>query len=127
MTGTTSDADVYESRTRKCDLGYLREAYLRPDGSTGYRCAAEPVTDYLRKGGSLDATEGSTCLCNGLMAACGLGQIRAEGRREPPIVTSGDCINDIRSLLNDRDEYSATDVIAMLETDVQTSGQTTLS
>ena len=114
MSGSTSDADVYQARTRKCDLGYLREAYVRDDGSTGYRCAAEPVADYVRKGGSLEDTVGSTCLCNGLMAACGLGQVRADARLEPPIVTSGDCINDIASLLKDRDDYSACDVIAML-------------
>ena len=48
------------------------------------------------------------------MATCGLGQYRADGRHEPPIVTSGDCINDIRQLLVDRESYSASDVIAHL-------------
>jgi NAD(P)H-dependent flavin oxidoreductase YrpB (nitropropane dioxygenase family) len=115
MSGSTSDASVYEARARMCDLGYLREAYIRPDGTTGYRCAAEPIADFVRKGGALDDTEGSTCLCNGLMAACGLGQIRSDGHREPPIVTSGDSINDIQSLLANRDDYSACDVIAMLD------------
>jgi NAD(P)H-dependent flavin oxidoreductase YrpB (nitropropane dioxygenase family) len=114
VSGTISDASVYAERERKCDLGYLREAYLKPNGSTGYRCAAEPVDAYERKGGSLEATEGSTCLCNGLMATCGLGQYRADGRREPPIVTSGDCIDDIRRLLVGRESYSASDVIAQL-------------
>ena len=117
MSGTTSDTEVYEARTRMCDLGYLREAYIRADGSTGYRCAAEPITDYERKGGSFEDTEGSTCLCNGLMSACGLGQVRSDGRREPPIVTSGDCVNDIANLLVDRDDYSASDVIKMLGAD----------
>lgn len=119
MSGTVSDADVYEGRRRMCDLGYLREAYIRPDGSTGYRCAAEPVSDYLRKGGSADDAVGSACLCNGLMATCGLGQIRSGGRREPPIVTSGDCINDIGSLLVGRDDYGALDVMAILDPDVE--------
>ncbi|MGA7833883.1 MAG: nitronate monooxygenase [Acidimicrobiales bacterium] len=114
VSGTISDESVYAERERKCDLGYLREAYLKPNGSTGYRCAAEPVDAYVRKGGSLEATDGSTCLCNGLMATCGLGQYRSDGYREPPIVTSGDCINDIRQLLVGRDSYSAGDVIAHL-------------
>jgi hypothetical protein len=85
---------------------------LKPNGSTGYRCAAEPVDAFIRKGGALEATDGSTCLCNGLMATCGLGQYRSDGRREPPIVTSGDYLNDIRELLVDRESYSARDVIA---------------
>jgi nitronate monooxygenase len=124
VSGTISDSSVYADRERKCDLGYLREAYLKPNGSTGYRCAAEPVDAYERKGGSLEATFGSTCLCNGLMATCGLGQYRADGRREPPIVTSGDCIDDIRQLLVGRESYSANDVIAHL---VDTRGATTPS
>jgi NAD(P)H-dependent flavin oxidoreductase YrpB (nitropropane dioxygenase family) len=118
---TISEPSVYAERERKCDLGYLREAYLQPDGSTGYRCAAEPVGAYVRKGGPLEATDGSTCLCNGLMSTCGLGQFRADGRREPPIVTSGDYINDLRQLLVARDSYSASDVVAHLSAGVDAS------
>ena len=115
MSGTTSDAAVYDERNRVCDLGYLREPFLRPDDSIGYRCAAEPATDYVRKGGSPDDTVNSVCLCNGLMAACGLGQVRPDGRREPPIVTSGDSINDIGRLLDGRVNYFAKDVIELLD------------
>jgi nitronate monooxygenase len=113
--GTISDPDTYESRERKCDLGYLREAYAKTDGSLGYRCAAEPVKDYVRKGGKVEDTVGVTCLCNGLMATAGMGQVRSDGRHEPPIVTSGDCINEIRTLLDGGDSYSALDVIAHLQ------------
>jgi NAD(P)H-dependent flavin oxidoreductase YrpB (nitropropane dioxygenase family) len=115
VSGTISQSTVYDERERKCDLGYLREAYLKPSGSIGYRCAAEPVDAFERKGGSREATEGSTCLCNGLMATCGLGQYRDGGRQEPPIVTSGDCIDEIRQLLVGRESYSASDVIAHLQ------------
>jgi nitronate monooxygenase len=111
---TISESDVYDQRERKCDLGYLREAYLKPNGSTGYRCAAEPRDAFERKGGALELTEGSTCLCNGLMSTCGLGQYRADGRREPPIVTSGDYLNDVRQLLIGRESYRASDVVAYL-------------
>jgi NAD(P)H-dependent flavin oxidoreductase YrpB (nitropropane dioxygenase family) len=114
VSATISDPAVYAERRRRCDLGYLREAYLTPNGSTGYRCAAEPFDAYERKGGSLEVTDGTTCLCNGLMSTCGLGQYRTDGHREPPIVTSGDDINDIRQLLVGRESYRASDVIAHL-------------
>jgi NAD(P)H-dependent flavin oxidoreductase YrpB (nitropropane dioxygenase family) len=115
VSGTVSEPAVYDARTRKCDMGYLREAYLTADGSVGYRCAAEPVSAYVRKGGSAEATEGTTCLCNGLLATCGLGQVRADGRREPPIVTSGDCINEVRTMVVEHGEYSAAQVVAHLD------------
>jgi NAD(P)H-dependent flavin oxidoreductase YrpB (nitropropane dioxygenase family) len=81
VSATISDTNVYAERERRCDLGYLREAYLTPTGSTGYRCSAEPVEAYVRKGGSIEATDKSTCLCNGLMATCGLGQYREANHR----------------------------------------------
>jgi NAD(P)H-dependent flavin oxidoreductase YrpB (nitropropane dioxygenase family) len=115
VSDTISEAEVYDRRERKCDLGYLRETYIKSDGSTGYRCAAEPISAYLRKGGSPENTDGLTCLCNGLMSTCGMGQVRSDGHREPPIVTSGDCLNEIRQLLVERDEYSAVDVMAHLD------------
>jgi NAD(P)H-dependent flavin oxidoreductase YrpB (nitropropane dioxygenase family) len=114
--GTISQPDVYENRERKCDLGYLRDTYITPGGSLGYRCTGEPVSAFVRKGGSANDTEGVTCLCNSLMATCGLGQFRS-GHQEAPIVTSGDCINDIRKLLADRGAYSANDVIDFLTPD----------
>lgn len=118
VSASVSDPNVYAERERKCDLGYLREAYLKPSGAVGYRCTAEPVDAYIRKGGSIEVTDGTTCLCNGLMSTCGLGQYRADGHREPPIVTSGDSINDIRQLLVGRDSYNARDVIAYLSVGV---------
>lgn len=112
--GTISEAPLYAKRERKCDLGYLRDAYVREDGSLGYRCAAEPVSAYLRKGGLFEETVGSSCLCNGLMATCGLAQVRDDGRVELPLVTSGDFVNEIRLVANGRADYSAVDVIDYL-------------
>jgi NAD(P)H-dependent flavin oxidoreductase YrpB (nitropropane dioxygenase family) len=114
LPGTVSDPAIYASRPRRCDLGYLREAYLDDDGSTAYRCAAEPLNIYERKGGHPEDGLATTCLCNGLMATCGLAQVRANGYVEPPIVTSGDSINDIAIMLRGRDDYSAQDVIDWL-------------
>jgi NAD(P)H-dependent flavin oxidoreductase YrpB (nitropropane dioxygenase family) len=114
VAGTLSDPRLYAARERTCDLGYLREAYARADGAVGYRCSAEPVANYLRKGGALEDTVGATCLCNGLLATCGLGQVRSDGRRELPIVTSGDHLNEIRVVANGRAGYGALDVINYL-------------
>ena len=114
VTGTTSEAAILAARERKCDLGYLREAYFKSDGTVGYRCPGEPTEIYVKKGGDLEDTIGRTCLCNGLMSTIGMGQLRAGGVEEPPIVTSGDCINEIRSLMVTGTDYSALDVIAHL-------------
>jgi NAD(P)H-dependent flavin oxidoreductase YrpB (nitropropane dioxygenase family) len=113
--GTLSDEQVYDDRHRVCDLGYLREAYVKQDGSVGYRCPSEPVDIYVSKGGERDDTIERTCLCNALMATAGFAQIRKKGEEEPSIVTSGDCINEIAPLLVERESYGALDVIAFLE------------
>ena len=115
--GTLSEEGVYRARTRTCDLGYLREAYVKPAGSIGYRCAAEPVADYVAKGGDAAATVARMCLCNGLTATVGLGQVRGVGV-EPAVITSGDGLGVVRTVLNDFDDYSVTDVVSHLLRDV---------
>lgn len=112
--GTIGDPAVYAARTRKCDLGYLREAYLDDEGATAYRCAAEPLKIYRRKGGNVEDAQSTTCLCNGLMATCGLGQVRPDGYVEPALVTSGDRIEDVTVLLEGREDFTAQDVIDWL-------------
>jgi nitronate monooxygenase len=101
-------------RTRVCDLGYLRVAYAKPDGSIGYRCSGEPIDQYLAKGGALEDTTGRHCLCNELTATIGLAQSRDDGAVEPPLVTSGDDLAAIDQFLGDRRDYRAADVIAYL-------------
>ena len=118
--GTLSEPADYEGRTRVCDLGLLRQAYVTPDGGVGYRCSAEPTKDYERKSGAIEDTVGRVCLCNALMAAAGLGQVR-KGIVEPPIVTSGDSVNEIAPLLVGRDGYDAHDVIEYLKPDQRTT------
>jgi nitronate monooxygenase len=115
LPGTLSDPAVYDKRERVCDLGVLRELYQKEDGSVGFRCSAEPVANYLSKGGNLAKTEGSSCLCNSLGAAIGLGQQRPDGRSEPPLITLGDDLESIRSLLPDSGHgYPAEKVIEEL-------------
>lgn len=112
---TMSEPDVYRSRTRICDLGYLRESYRKEDGSTGYRCASEPIEDYVTKGGTVDATQGKKCLCNSLMANVGMPQITKAGNAELPLITCGDDLLEIGRFLQDgKMTYSAADVINTL-------------
>jgi nitronate monooxygenase len=115
LDGTLSESAVYESRQRLSDLGFLRAAYRKPDGSVGYRCPAEPVEQYVQKGGDATDTLGRKCLCNGLIGTIGLGQVVANSESEAPIVTSGDEIAQIARLVKPpRNSYSAADVVRYL-------------
>lgn len=120
LEGTSSSLPIYQERKRVCDLGYLREAYSTGDGKLGYRCAAEPVENYLAKGGKIEDTVGRKCLCNALMANIGHPQTRKDKSVEPPLITVGDDLNSIvQYLAPRRDSYSAADVIeAMLKPNV---------
>lgn len=113
--GTMSDPALYNQRERLCDVGYLRHLYKMPDGSLGYRCPAEPVDQYLKKGGALEDTVGRMCLCNNLGAAAGYPQQRRDGYIEPALVTSGDDLVRMDVLLpGDKTHYSASDVVQFL-------------
>jgi NAD(P)H-dependent flavin oxidoreductase YrpB (nitropropane dioxygenase family) len=115
LDGTLSDDGVYANRSRLCDLGVLRSAYRRPDGTVGYRCPAEPVDVYEdRRGGRRQNTAGRRCLCNALLATAGFGQIRHDGYAEPAIVTSGRDFTAVRHLLGRTGSYTARDVIDYL-------------
>lgn len=120
LPGTVADEGCYEARERICDLGYLRHAYRREDGTLDYRCPAEPVADYLRKGGDPAETVGRKCLCNGLMANLGLGQRRPGGVVELPLVTAGDDLHTLARFVSpDNLSYSAADVLADLLADLR--------
>ncbi len=115
---TLSDAERYAARERVCDLGYLRQPYRREDGTLGYRCAAEPVDDYVRHGGNAADTVGRKCLCNGLAATVGYGQVR-DGVEEAPLVTAGNEIASLaRFVLEPEAHYTAADVIDYLRCSV---------
>ena len=103
-----------EPRERVCDLGYLRVAYVQPDGRVGYRCPAEPVAAYVEKCGQEQDTVGRRCLCNALMANIGHAQVRSDGRVEPPLLTSGDDLAAIGGFLRGRAGYTADDVLDYL-------------
>lgn len=119
LAGTYAHPGVAATRTRVCDLGYLREPYATQDGKIAYRCAAEPEASYVAKGGNLEDTVGRKCLCNALMANIGHPQSRKGGASEPPLVTVGDDLNTVaRFLAGGKESYTAADVIETLLNDV---------
>jgi nitronate monooxygenase len=115
LEGTSSKFEIYQERKRVCDLGYLRDPYAAENGAIGYRCAAEPVANYLSKGGKIEDTVGRKCLCNALMANIGHAQVRKDQVEESPLVTVGDDLNTIATFLKPgRTSYSAAEVVESL-------------
>ena len=115
LPGSLSDTNVNGARTRLCDLGFLRHSYSTPEGGLGYRCPAEPVEDYVRKGGTAIETEGRRCVCNGLTATIGLAQVRPGEEEELPLVTAGNDVANIADFLRPgQDSYTAADVVSRL-------------
>jgi nitronate monooxygenase len=119
LEGTNALPVMYEARERVCDLGYLRTAYRRQDGRIDYRCPAEPVDTYVKKGGDIQQTRGRKCLCNALMADIGMAQVTAEGGEERPLLTSGDELKNISLFAGDRTSYKAAEVLEYLMAGVQ--------
>lgn len=110
-----SEDQIYLSRERICDLGYLRQAYKRDDGSVGFRCSGEPVGTYVRKGGVEEDTCGKKCLCNALMSTVGLPQVQHDGFVEPALITAGTYVAEIGQIVGaDKDSYTAQDVLNFL-------------
>ena len=116
LAGTVAEPAVYDKRRRVCEASYLRIPYLTDDGEVGYRCPAEPVSAYVRKGGNLEDTSGRRCVCNGLIAAIGLGQRHRGGTVEPPLATIGQDLSFLPDLVGtSRLSYTAAEVVAYLQ------------
>ena len=112
LEGTSSDPKVVQNRIRLCDVGMLRHLYKRADGKVGFRCPAEPVEQYLAKGGNLEDTVERQCLCNNLCATAGYPQHRKDGYVEPPLVTAGDGLADIGKYIKPgHHSYTVQDVL----------------
>lgn len=112
LKGSLSDPAVYNERRRVCDLGSLRQPYLRDNGEIGYRCPAESVEAYVAKGGKAEDAVGRKCLCNALAANAGFPQIRADGSREGFLVTMGDELGEIGDFCSAGQlDFSAADVV----------------
>lgn len=114
LEGTVAEPAEYAARPRVCDLGYLREAYRTPEGEVGFRCASEPVTVYVSKGGGAENTVNRRCLCNSLIANVGFPQVRNR-YEEKGLITSGDGLADLVEFLpSEGTSYRAADVLAKL-------------
>lgn len=108
--GSLSDPDVYDARRRVCDVGYLRQPYRTPTGEIGFRCGAEPAESFASRHGNVEETVGRKCLCNGLLAAVGLGATSSAGV-EPALVTAGQGADLIQFLPAGAESYTAADVV----------------
>jgi nitronate monooxygenase len=115
LESSLSESANYEARERVCDLGFLRQIVRSPEGEIVYRCPAESLTEWVRKGGSPEEAAGRKCLCNGLLANIGFPQVRRDGFVEPPLLTAGDDLEYLdRFLVDGATTYSARDVIESL-------------
>ncbi|MGB0372673.1 MAG: nitronate monooxygenase [Opitutales bacterium] len=100
---------------RVCDLGYLRQPFMRGSGTLGYRCPAAPLAGFVRKGGAPEEAEGKQCLCNGLLATVGLGRLNFDGQEEAPLVTIGQDLTFLHRVLPEgKRTYSVEDVFEYL-------------
>lgn len=124
LEGTLGMLENQAARTRICDLGYLQQAYLDEKGRLQGRCAAEPVADYVRKGGDAADTHRRACLCNGLMSNIGMGQTQKWGE-EGQLFTAGDDLVRLPLGSAEHPRYSAEDVIRYLRgtAPVEAAGQ----
>lgn len=103
---TLSEEDVYNNRRRTCDIGLLQQrGFSKPDENGQrtlfQRCPAGPVEGYIKNRGLERNTTERRCLCNGLLACVGLGQVKKIGGEpveEPAIVTLGNDLDGIRRL-----------------------------
>jgi nitronate monooxygenase len=87
------------------------------DGGVGYRCASEPLSVYVAKGGDPADAAGRKCVCNGLLANIGYQQVRNGRREEYGLITAGDDLFSVGEFLKPgRTEYFAADVVARLMT-----------
>jgi NAD(P)H-dependent flavin oxidoreductase YrpB (nitropropane dioxygenase family) len=92
---TISNTELYNSRKRICDLGYLIEIYKMEKEKVFTRCPSEKVSEYIRKGGLEKDTIDKVCLCNALLATVALGS-----PNEIPIITSGADLSSVKILIN---------------------------
>ena len=122
LQNTLSELENYLKRPRICNLGYLRALYKKEDGTVGYRCAAEPLDSYLKKGGKEEDTHGRKCLCNALVANIGLPTIYKSGYIEQYLITAGDTLKKIREFIKEgTDTISAAEIIEILLMDTAPS------
>lgn len=103
---TLSNEDVYTNRKRVCDIGMLQQrGFSKPDENGErvlfQRCPSGPVEPFIKNRGLARNSDERRCLCNGLLACVGLGQVKeiqGELVEEPAIVTLGQHLEGVRRL-----------------------------
>ncbi|MFA6294918.1 MAG: DEAD/DEAH box helicase family protein [Candidatus Paceibacterota bacterium] len=124
--GTLYFQEVFTSRKRVCNLCALTTPYEKDDGSIGYRCPAEDVESYIRKGGKLEDTHDRRCLCNGLLANANASPLDPNSSSlglnvtgEPAIVTLGDDLPFLKHLMeNETSTYSVANAMKYLRQEI---------
>lgn len=116
LPGTLTEEHIYQQRQRICDIGALRTLYRKENGKVGFRCPAEPVESYVKKGGNFADTAERRCLCNTLCATVGLGQRRPGSvlQEEPPLITIGEDLHFLHDLAPDGGTYTARQAVQYL-------------
>jgi nitronate monooxygenase len=118
---TLSDDQTYDERRRICDIGLLQQRGLSKPDEHGertlfHRCPAGPIESYVKNRGLERNTGERRCLCNGLLASVGLGQVKKiQGvpTEEPAIVTLGNDLDGVRRLSRQGQmHYFVADVVA---------------
>lgn len=110
LDGTLSQEEIYNERPRSCKYGFLAQAYQKSDNSIGFRCPAESIEVYVRKGGGVKNTKGKVCLCAALVATAG------HASDEYPIITLGKVLDPVSKLMENKEDgkYSAEDVLRFI-------------
>lgn len=128
---TLSDDEVFARRRRICDIGMLQQVgFGKPDEhgkrTLFRRCPAGPINTFLKNRGLARHTDERRCLCNGLLACVGLGQVhevRGERVEEPAIVTLGNHLDGVRRLSRQgQTHYHVADVVADILGAIETEG-----
>lgn len=110
LEGTISEEEVFENRVRICDLGYLRQLFKDENGKIGYRCASEPIEDFVAKGGTVEEALGRKCICNALAATADYGQKRKTGEELPLMTAGNEVVNVSQYIPEGKTSYSVGDV-----------------
>ena len=111
LEGTLSVKVIYEKRKRVCNIGLLRTLYVMPDGVIVYRCPAENIEAWMKKGGNKDDALGKVCLCNCLLNNADLNL--SEG--EYPDITLSKYFDFLKHLMKHEDDsYGVEDVMRYL-------------
>lgn len=98
-----------------CDLGYLRHAFEDVKGQIAYRCPSVVKKLFFAKGGDSKEADGKICLCNGLLATVGIGQVNHDGSKRRPLLTLGEDLSFLDHLLSPTKlTYTVDDLIAYL-------------